>query len=448
MPTSTAHVDLSGGLGNQLFALSNLFESKDPMCACRKYTPSLNPHSTVDYINTLFPSVPQSCDEVRTHTVPVFHRFHDGVKKVVSMMSMKKNSIDAAFLHIRGGDYRGHPIHNILTDGYYEKAVKHFPPDTLFYVLTNDTEYAKSFEFLKSIQYQIIDCNEIEGLEYMGSCKRGGICANSTYSWWGAVIDTNRTLVIPSRWTNDLKWNTQSDYRFPGAIVEDVGIDVYCIHLAHRVDRMQHIDHLRRKYPRIRFHIVDAIEDSDGARGCLRSHKKAIDIAVSKNLPSILVIEDDCDFLLLEDELLNAIYSALEYLPTVDIISGCGNLIEFTTSRVGNVGQSVFMKSPEIRTTHCILYRESSYSKILALPDTTIIDIEINKLNTVFTYPYLATQLPSYSDIEHKDVNYDNILRSQAFVKDILEGRSSDQTLNKEINPRSIFRIPIRTNRV
>jgi len=39
----------------------------------------------------------------------------------------------------------------------------------------------------------------------------------------------------------------------------------------------------------------------------------------------------------------------------------------------------------------------------------------------VFTYPYLATQLPSYSDIEKKDVVYENIRASASFVQTFLE---------------------------
>lgn len=361
-------------------------------------------------------------------------------------------TMDAAFLHIRGGDYRGHPSHFLPLEGYYERAIRHFPADTLFYVLTNDRAYAESFAFLKSIRYEFVDCDEVVGLEWMRQCARGGICANSTYSWWGAVLDTNRTLVIPSRWTWDMDWEAKSDYTFPGAIVEDVPLDVYCIHLPHRLDRMQHIESLRVQYPSLQIHVVDAIRDENGVRGCALSHKKIISDAKARRLPSVIVIEDDCEFLLPDPQLARSLRTAVSYLSAVDIVNGCGNLPVLTASIVGSLKDVRFLKSSDVRTTHCMVYGASSYDKVLAFSEETAIDIQTNSTNMVFTYPYLATQLPSYSDIENKDTAYGNIDVSRTFVKKIVEkvveNRPLNQALYERVNPLSVLRIPIRTNRM
>jgi len=58
---------------------------------------------------------------------------------------------------------------------------------------------------------------------------------------------------------------------------------------------------------------------------------------------------------------------------------------------------------------------------MLSYDDTHIADVITNECKMVFTYPYLATQLPSYSDIEKKDVVYENIRASASFVQTFLE---------------------------
>lgn len=230
-------------------------------------------------------------------------------------------------------------------------------------------------------------------------------------------------------------------------------LDLYCIHLAHRTDRMEHLERLRTRYPSLQIQIVDAVQDAIGHRGAVLSHKKAVAAAKAQGLPYVIVLEDDCDFLLPEPQLLSALHMAIEYLaehPTVDIVNGCGNLPVLAATVGGSLREVTFLTSPDIRTTHCMLYSQRAYDRLLAFTEEGLaIDVQTNQLSMVFTYPYLATQIPSYSDIEHKDVEYENIGRSRAFVQKILEEtRSTKQTLDKQINPLSILRIPIRTNRM
>jgi hypothetical protein len=111
----------------------------------------------------------------------------------------------SAFLHVRGGDYKTHWLHDIGLDPYYEKAILEFPKGTHFYVFTNDLEYAKTKSFLNNISYTFVIENEVDSLYLMSQCELGGICANSSFSWWGAYLNPNRKLVMPSKWFNDPK---------------------------------------------------------------------------------------------------------------------------------------------------------------------------------------------------------------------------------------------------
>ena len=228
-------------------------------------------------------------------------------------------------------------------------------------------------------------------------------------------------------------------------------LNLHCIHLAHRTDRMEHLERLRTRYPSLQIEIVDGIHSTSGIEGCIRSHKAVIADAKAQGLPYVIVLEDDCDFLLPEPQLLSGLRTAIEYLadhPTVDIVNGCGNLPVLSATVVDSLRELTFLTSPDIRTTHCILYSRRAYDRLLAFPEDVAIDVQTNRLSMVFTYPYLATQIPSYSDIEHIDVAYTNIGRSQAFVQKIVENRPTKQAVDKRINPLSILRIPIRTNRM
>ena len=70
---------------------------------------------------------------------------------------------------------------------------------------------------LKQVNYTFIKEDEITTLAMMANCIRGGICANSSFSWWGAFLNPNRTIVMPDKWFNDP--NLRSDgYYFPGVI--------------------------------------------------------------------------------------------------------------------------------------------------------------------------------------------------------------------------------------
>jgi hypothetical protein len=121
---------------------------------------------------------------------------------------------DSVFLHIRGGDYVGHFLHDIHLDGYYERAIEHFP-DTHFLVVTNDVAYAEARPFLNGLRYTLVDEPEIDTLYLMSQCK-GGICANSSFSWWGAYLNPHRKIVMPDRWFVG-SWQGPG-YYFPGVI--------------------------------------------------------------------------------------------------------------------------------------------------------------------------------------------------------------------------------------
>jgi hypothetical protein len=113
---------------------------------------------------------------------------------------------NAAFLHIRCGDNIGNRFHFIDLESYYKRALAHFPADTMFYIFSDDIAYCqRSYGFLHGIARKtfITERNEVNSLWLMSLCRLGGICANSTFSWWGGWLALREnpgcTVIYPDR---------------------------------------------------------------------------------------------------------------------------------------------------------------------------------------------------------------------------------------------------------
>ena len=203
-------------------------------------------------------------------------------------------------------------------------------------------------------------------------------------------------------------------------------MDVFCIHLPHRTDRMANIQKLQRFYPSLNIHVVEGIQHERGLTGCLLSHQKIVRMAKEQGRPYVWVIEDDCKLLPGNGTVISYVKRIASYLadnPTVGIVNGCGNLGEFKIDTIRAVGDMFFMTAPQVWATHCIFYSQSCYDAFLDLDPGAIIDTETNKMKLVFTFPFLATQVTSFSDITKRDVNYENIIESRNYILHVLRER-------------------------
>lgn len=112
-------------------------------------------------------------------------------------------------IHVRRGDYLTPPYDKIYsgicTHDYYIKAiniVKKKIKDPVFFVFSDDIEWVKKNLHLENANY--IDCNS--GIYspidmYLMTFAKANIIANSTFSYWGAYLNTNNPLVIyPKKW--------------------------------------------------------------------------------------------------------------------------------------------------------------------------------------------------------------------------------------------------------
>lgn len=121
--------------------------------------------------------------------------------------------VQSVSLHIRRGDYlqrKYAPMHgNICNKEYYENAIAYMRmhvESPVFYVFTDDVEWAKE-QYKNQDDFVIVDGNSnaqsFRDMQLMSMCKHH-IIANSSFSWWGAWLDTNpdKIVVAPPKWFN------------------------------------------------------------------------------------------------------------------------------------------------------------------------------------------------------------------------------------------------------
>lgn len=116
-----------------------------------------------------------------------------------------------AFLHIRRGDYLENPgIHYIQQTDYYKSCVLQLLEKVGFqglqtiYVVSDDMDWVRVQPFFQNSLFTPYDSkDELMTLALMSLCKAGAICANSTFSWWGAFLGAHglrAPVLIPERW--------------------------------------------------------------------------------------------------------------------------------------------------------------------------------------------------------------------------------------------------------
>jgi len=236
-------VQLGDGLGNQMFqyaagrAISHALGGQLVLLPC-----SNNPHSNKDYRSILFtkarlyapmvnptvayiekgswdswsPSMFEGTDVLAIKKaffqylpplLPVLPfirtEFVQQMESIRLNLSWKYNIKDtrrSAFLHIRRGDYLKQPEGIVLQPQYYTRGMQKTQQKSVkWYVLSNDIPWCKSQPWLQELQL-VDEPDELVTLAFMSMCEGGAIIANSTFSWWGAILSGATHVVYPTKW--------------------------------------------------------------------------------------------------------------------------------------------------------------------------------------------------------------------------------------------------------
>jgi hypothetical protein len=137
-------------------------------------------------------------------------RDSDPVNLTIADKILGTNSVS---VHFRRGDYITNPktnaIHGLCSQDYYFKAIEdvcNYVSDPHFFIFSNDPEWVKE-NFSIPFPMHVITVNgpekNYEDLHLMSLCKHH-IIANSTFSWWGAWLCTNKDkrVYTPKSWYN------------------------------------------------------------------------------------------------------------------------------------------------------------------------------------------------------------------------------------------------------
>jgi GR25 family glycosyltransferase involved in LPS biosynthesis len=180
-------------------------------------------------------------------------------------------------------------------------------------------------------------------------------------------------------------------------------IDIYVIHLADRPDRYKQIITDFSSYTNINLIFIDAIKHNPGHIGCSRSFKKCVGIAKEKQLPYIIIAEDDC---MPMNNFENRLQNILEYLESNNSWSLFLGAVR-KSNRI--VTKFIFEKEPiyAIKKGHCAhlsIFHSSIYDDVLKFDENTLYADTFwhGKYNALVTIPFLAHQQDGFSSIENR----------------------------------------------
>lgn len=132
----------------------------------------------------------------------------DELQKLAEQIKATPNSVS---LHVRRGDYIANPVttayHGVYGVDWYLEAVSTIEErltNPTFFIFSDDYEWVKENLHLKSPAVFIRpspdgqECNDL----YVMSLCQNNVIANSSFSWWGAWLNTNpnKIVIAPKVW--------------------------------------------------------------------------------------------------------------------------------------------------------------------------------------------------------------------------------------------------------
>ncbi|MDD3060131.1 MAG: alpha-1,2-fucosyltransferase, partial [Sulfurimonas sp.] len=129
-------------------------------------------------------------------------------------------SSNSVSLHVRRGDYVSNKnatsYHGVSSLDYYYNAIETISKkisNPILYIFSDDIPWVRE-NLIVSLPIVFIENTNtdrpFEDIYLMSLCKHN-IIANSTFSWWGAYLNSNleKNVIAPKKWFNDPVINTE-----------------------------------------------------------------------------------------------------------------------------------------------------------------------------------------------------------------------------------------------
>lgn len=127
------------------------------------------------------------------------------------------------FVHVRRGDYlrKGSIYLDLSSTEYYHKALevaKGYCGDANIFVFSDDIawcrEYFSAYKNVNYVEYE--NQSAVSDLALTSYCDCG-IIANSSFSWWGAMLNKDKIVIRPGQYYN-MQWkNDQTSHLYPAS---------------------------------------------------------------------------------------------------------------------------------------------------------------------------------------------------------------------------------------
>lgn len=257
-------VNLNAGLGNRLFQIAFIYAyaKRNNKTEFGYYESFENPHSSTNYHQLVFPFIQrielgqdfniisEQQHECLSYVTkpnlpgPVLFTgyfqcekyFKEYRKDLIQLFQFPpvpfQQKQPSMFIHVRRGDYVNNVNHDVNLFLYYHNALQEFK--TKFglsfrvYVISDDINYCMKYKLFQSyhsdVEY-VQKLNELETVSLMKSCSLGGICSNSSFSWWGSYLNesNDKMVIFPSQWfANQFYQSFPKDIYFEGSYVMDI----------------------------------------------------------------------------------------------------------------------------------------------------------------------------------------------------------------------------------
>ncbi|WP_166381774.1 alpha-1,2-fucosyltransferase [Polaribacter sp. 11A2H] len=149
--------------------------------------------------------------EIRNTLLTEFVIKQKASKEMLSITKQIEAAKNSCSLHIRRGDYisdkKANSVHGTCNLEYYKKAIKVISnkySNVTFFVFSDDIRWTKENLLIENATYIDIKSIPHEDMYLMSLCNHN-ITANSSFSWWGAWLNKNKTktVIAPNQWYID-----------------------------------------------------------------------------------------------------------------------------------------------------------------------------------------------------------------------------------------------------